>query len=567
MLLRACGAPPMTHPLRKSQWECSKMKLLSRLRRFARRESRGAKGPTRRADRRLRVEPLEDRRLLAVIFDNGPTDAARPTWNATHPGYTTFDDFDLTEATTLQAIEYDAFQGHRSDYVQTRLSIFDAVDGTRVAPDFTGTAALARNGLRTSNSVAPVGFTHHLEGLSVSLDPGRYFVGISLENVPDTVASIGSGPGSEDTIGPGLYQRLPHQSWVLRAADHMAFQLIAPDAPPVAHDDFVSTPEDSGTLVSVAANDEHVTGALDATSVIATTDPANGSLTNHGDGTFTYLPDADFHGTDTFGYSIADFSGQVDTAEVTVTVTSVNDAPSFHVSPDHEIDEDASPQTVQGWVTEISPGPPNESAQHVSFYVSSDNEGLFLAPPAISDTGTLTYTPAPNAFGAAQVTLHAVDDGGTAGGGRDTSPPQTFTITVHPVIDAAVDVKPGEDPNTINVRSRGRLSIAVLSTQIANGELDDVDATTTDLSSLSLNATDVDAVHAAFEDVDGDGDDDLILHFRVPDLVDRDVLNADTVDLVLAAEFGRGEASGTELSGSDAVRTTHADGGKGKGKR
>ncbi len=45
------------------------------------------------------------------------------------------------------------------------------------------------------------------------------------------------------------------------------------------------------------------------------------------DGTVTYTPNPDFNGTDTFTYDVCDPDGLCDTATVTVTVNSVNDAP------------------------------------------------------------------------------------------------------------------------------------------------------------------------------------------------------------------------------------------------
>jgi Big-like domain-containing protein len=90
---------------------------------------------------------------------------------------------------------------------------------------------------------------------------------------------------------------------------------------------------------------------------------------------------------------------------------------------------------VAGWATSISPGPPGESWQSVTFSVSSDDPGLFAVQPAIAADGTLSYTPAANANGTANVTVTAHDDGGTAGAGHDTSPPQTFKVTVDPVND------------------------------------------------------------------------------------------------------------------------------------
>jgi len=55
---------------------------------------------------------------------------------------------------------------------------------------------------------------------------------------------------------------------------------------------------------------------------------------------------------------------------------------------------------------------------------------IVSCPPAISPTGVLTFTPAPNVSGSATVSLQLHDNGGTANGGIDTSAAQTFTITV-----------------------------------------------------------------------------------------------------------------------------------------
>ncbi len=121
-----------------------------------------------------------------------------------------------------------------------------------------------------------------------------------------------------------------------------------------------------------------------------------------------------------------------------VTVASVNDEPSFVKGPDQVVDEDAPAQSVTGWATGISPGPANESGQTVSFSVTNDNNGLFASQPAVDSGGALSYTPAPDAFGSATVSVTAIDDGGTANGGDDTSDAQTFTITVTSVNDQPV---------------------------------------------------------------------------------------------------------------------------------
>jgi hypothetical protein len=92
--------------------------------------------------------------------------------------------------------------------------------------------------------------------------------------------------------------------------------------------------------------------------------------------------------------------------------------------------DNAGPKSISPWATQISPGPADEAGQKVHFKVSTDNAGLFTALPAVDSSGNLTFQPAVGANGVANVTVVAIDDGGTANSGNDTSPPQTFTIGV-----------------------------------------------------------------------------------------------------------------------------------------
>ena len=55
-------------------------------------------------------------------------------------------------------------------------------------------------------------------------------------------------------------------------------------------------------------------------SVISHTEPLHGTLTLNADGNFTYTPDEDFTGTDSFTYTIQDISMQEDNATVTFTI-------------------------------------------------------------------------------------------------------------------------------------------------------------------------------------------------------------------------------------------------------
>ena len=88
-----------------------------------------------------------------------------------------------------------------------------------------------------------------------------------------------------------------------------------------------------------------------------------------------------------------------------INVTAVNDAPTFTKGADQTVLEDAAAQTVAGWATAISAGPANESGQTLTFSSTNTNNALFSVQPAVAPDGTLTYTPAANAYGSATVTV------------------------------------------------------------------------------------------------------------------------------------------------------------------
>src|SRR5262249_13849204 len=111
-------------------------------------------------------------------------------------------------------------------------------------------------------------------------------------------------------------------------------------------------------------------------------------------------------------------------------------------------------QSVANWATSISAGP-NEASQTVSFVIdSNDNPTLFSAGPAVSSNGTLSFTPAANQNGVAHITLHAHDDGGTANGGIDNSPSQSFTITVNAVNDPPTAIAHTYGPNAVQANMK-----------------------------------------------------------------------------------------------------------------
>ena len=98
---------------------------------------------------------------------------------------------------------------------------------------------------------------------------------------------------------------------------------------PVAGNDGYATAED--TLLSqaapgVLANDADVDSPLTA---VLVTGPSHGTLSLNPDGSFTYAPAADYFGADAFTYKASDGTLESAPATVSITVSSVNDAPSI----------------------------------------------------------------------------------------------------------------------------------------------------------------------------------------------------------------------------------------------
>jgi CSLREA domain-containing protein len=253
--------------------------------------------------------------------------------------------------------------------------------------------------------------------------------------------------------------------------------------PPVANADAYTTNEDTTLTVNapgILSNDSDPDG--DSLSASVNTQPSNGMLNLNSNGSFTYTPKPNFNGTDTFTYTASDANGGTATATVTITVNPVNDAPSFSKGPDQTVNEDAGAQSVSGWATDISAGPANENTQSLTFSVSNDNHDLFSVQPSVSPTGTLTFTPAPDASGSATVTVFLTDSDGA------TSPSQPFNISVSAVNDAPVahdDSRSVNEDQTLNVDAPGVLSN---DTDIDSANLTAVKVTDPAHGTLTLNS-------------------------------------------------------------------------------
>ena len=83
-----------------------------------------------------------------------------------------------------------------------------------------------------------------------------------------------------------------------------------------AQDDVYAIDEDTQLVADVSLNDSYSAAALYTVNANVT----NGKLVLNTDGSFTYAPNADYNGPDSFTYDMLDVNGDTETQTVSLTV-------------------------------------------------------------------------------------------------------------------------------------------------------------------------------------------------------------------------------------------------------
>lgn len=257
-----------------------------------------------------------------------------------------------------------------------------------------GTIVLNANGSFTYQGAANFNGT---DGFSYTADDGRG--GVSNANVTITIAAINDAP--------------------------------------VAGDDQFSGNEDEAIAGSLLGNDSDTEG--DALSLVGQTitTASGGSVTINADGTFSYLGAANFHGTDSFDYTVLDGNGGSDIGTVSLTIAAVNDGPianddSFSGDEDTEITGDllANDTDVDG-----------DTLTTVAETITTSNGGTVT----LNTNGTFSYIGATNFNGTDGFNYTVIDgNGGTA--------TAQASLTIAAVNDAPVaqnDAFAGDEDTTI----------------------------------------------------------------------------------------------------------------------
>ena len=184
-------------------------------------------------------------------------------------------------------------------------------------------------------------------------------------------------------------------------------------------------------------NDSDLDGDSLSVNTTPVSGPASGTLVLNANGTFTYTPNANFNGTDSFVYQVTDGNGGSTQAVVAITVNAVNDAPTSIPVTLNSIAEDSGVTTItQADLLAGASDVDGDPLSAVGLTITSGNGTL-----VDNGDGTWSYTPAANDDSAVTFGF-AVSDGTVSTNGvatLDITPvndaPSAPQVTINPIAE------------------------------------------------------------------------------------------------------------------------------------
>ncbi|MFW1577421.1 tandem-95 repeat protein, partial [Vibrio parahaemolyticus] len=236
---------------------------------------------------------------------------------------------------------------------------------------------------------------------------GNSNVLVSIENGIVTISPTADWNGSETLTFTATD---PSGESVSQTVDFTVAPVVDIEA------DSADVVEDTPTIINVLGND-----TFEGDDKVVTLDtnngPANGTVSVNPDGSVTYTPNDNYHGTDSFTYIVTS-GGVSESTTVNVDVTPENDAPV--AKDDTTITDEDTPVTI-----DVLPNDTDVDGDKLSIESASVPKEQGTVEVV---NGKLVFTPAENFNGDAEIT-YTVTDG-------QLTDEAKVTVTVNPVNDA-----------------------------------------------------------------------------------------------------------------------------------
>ncbi|MGB5051707.1 MAG: tandem-95 repeat protein [Caldilineaceae bacterium] len=216
--------------------------------------------------------------------------------------------------------------------------------------------------------------------------------------------------------------------------------------PPQANNDSAVTLINTQVPITVTANDTDADGVLVLSSVITTSNPANGSVVVGSNGVITYTPSSGFYGINSFNYKVCDNHALCSTAQVQVTVRVppilVDDSISTPKNSPVTIDLLANDSDVDGTLVVAS-----------VVTTTSPANGVVTIQP----TGSARYTPTTSFVGNNYFNYRVCDNDSLCATAR-----VTVTILDYPVANTDMATTLVNTPITVSVAANDTDSDGVI---------------------------------------------------------------------------------------------------------
>ncbi|ABK43663.1 putative outer membrane adhesin like protein [Magnetococcus marinus MC-1] len=236
----------------------------------------------------------------------------------------------------------------------------------------------------------------------------------------------------------------------------------APDIPVVGND-ALTTAEDVPLRINVAsqlfANDKDSDGGKNTLALVSFTNPpaSTGTLIDNGDGTLTFTPMGDWHGTTNFAYTVKGSGGLTANGTVTITVTARNDAPTVTLPGANPSGDEDTPITITGIsVADVDVAEGNGmmqatltvgngtltmlSTEGLTFISGADGSGSMTIQGTRTNLnsaiGTMTYLGNAHYNGQDTITVTVNDLGNYGSSAQSVS--KSFYVNVASVVDAPI---------------------------------------------------------------------------------------------------------------------------------
>jgi hypothetical protein len=216
--------------------------------------------------------------------------------------------------------------------IETEEFITKTLDNIVEAKTVTITDEAKANSTKALSGVMPVIEVKSSDDLTTSV------IRFAVSTLQTDIKAIANGTAAAETVASYTSEVLTY----IAKDQNIEADEITPNITAIA--DSASTSEDASVTINVVLNDSYLTSALismssgngvNGTTILAESSPEQ----------IVYSPNADYNGTDTFSYTITQ-GDKTSSAEVTVTIEAVNDAPSIDTASTIQVAENQTAVTT-----------------------------------------------------------------------------------------------------------------------------------------------------------------------------------------------------------------------------